>query len=52
MPAYKDAVELAILEEIWTDNPHPLDPIPIRLCLPRLLLEGDLASSVTAEWLI
>ncbi|GAB7322838.1 hypothetical protein MBLNU13_g05403t1 [Cladosporium sp. NU13] len=48
--AYKDAAELAILEETWSDNSHQVDQIPIRLCLHRLLHNADLASSATAGW--
>lgn len=50
IPAYKDAVDLAVLEETWTDNSHYVDPVPIRLCLPRLLHNADLAASATAGW--
>lgn len=49
-PAYKDAVELAILEETWTSDVRPVNPIPIRSCLSRLLHNVDLASSATAAW--
>jgi len=31
-PAYNDAVELAILEETWSHDTHPVTPIPVRLC--------------------
>ena len=50
IPDYKDAVELAILEETWTHDAHPVNPIPVRLCLSRLLHNADLASSATSEW--
>ena len=49
-PAYKDAVELAILEETWTHDTHPVNPIPVRLCLSSLLHNADLALSATTEW--
>ena len=48
--AYKDAVELASLEETWTDSSNAVDSIPVRLCLPRLLHNVDLAYSATAGW--
>lgn len=50
IPASKDAVELAILEGTWTHNTHPVNPIPLRLCLSRLLHNADLALSATTEW--
>lgn len=50
IPAYKDAVDLAILEESWTDSNNPPKEFPIRLCLRRLVQNSDLASSATAAW--
>lgn len=50
IPAYKDAVDLATLEETWANNTRPVNPIPVRLCLYRLLHNADLASSANTEW--
>jgi hypothetical protein len=50
IPAYEDAVHLTILENTWTDNSHPVNPVRIYLCLPRLLHNADLAASATAAW--
>lgn len=58
IPAFDNAVDLAILEEIWTDkdstqaaSPASKEiPTPLRKCLPRLLHNADLASSATAAW--
>jgi len=47
---YRDAAELAILEETWSDNGYRGDPIPVRLCLSHLLHNADLASSATVGW--
>jgi hypothetical protein len=54
IPAYQDAVELAILEEPLIDKPRlalpTINQVPVPLYLPRLLQNAGLASSATSAW--
>ena len=54
IPAYQDAVDLAILEEHLTDRTRfalpAIDQVPVHLYLPRLLHNASLASSATSAW--
>lgn len=54
IPAYQDAVDLAVLEETLIDKTRLALPmtnqIPVRHYLSRLLRNASLASSATAAW--
>lgn len=49
IPDYEDAVDLAVLEETWTNTPQS-NPHSLRQCLAHLLHNAELASSATAAW--
>lgn len=50
IPDYEDAVDLAVLENTWTNDIPSSNPTPVSRCLPRLLWNADLASRAATAW--